>query len=382
VVRIVLITRARKMIARALTTSQSELHAGTRVGAYEVEHVRARLAHVVIYRARHVVTGRIVALQVLRPSADTGLVRAIRRDLGALNRLRHAHVAEILDLGELDDGRPLLVVEWIAGRSLQTLMTQRERLSLDEMMPIADEISAALTAAHALGVVHGALHARNVGLVAHGEHFAVKLVSFGMARLSGEKIAPEQSRADSVHAPPDTRMDRRVDVFAFGALLYQMMTGVRPSADPPPPSTHAAVPHAFDEIVLRCLRADPARRPATVDDVIVAVRAAITGSELVAELMVTAYLDPAIDTVDAAALDDAERALHLAQRWLERQQVALVLPGAGAVVATARIPRALDQQRAARAGWVKLANAVRERIDRRRTPHPAVRTRVQIRIDG
>jgi len=370
------------MIARALTTFQSELQAGTRVGAYEVEHVRARLAHVVIYRAHHVVTGRTVALQVLRPSADSGLVRAIRRDLGALNRLRHAHVAEILDLGELDDGRPFLVVEWIAGRSLQTLMTQRERLSLDEMMPIADEISAALTAAHALGVVHGALHARNVGLVAHGEHFAVKLVSFGMARLSGEKIAPEQSRPGSVHAAPDTKMDRRVDVFAFGALLYQMMTGVRPSADPPPPSAHAAVPHAFDEIVLRCLRADAARRPATIDDVIVAVRAAITGSELVAELMVTAYLDPAIDTVDAAALDDAERALHLAQRWLERQEVALVLPGAGAVVATARIPRALEQQRAARAGWVKLANAVRERIDRRRTPHPAVRTRVCIRIDG
>ena len=161
-----------------------------------------------------------------------------------------------------------------------------------------------------------------------------------------------------------------------------MVTGVRPTADPPPPSVSAAVPHAFDEIVLRCLRADPARRPASVDDVNAALRAAVANSELVAELTVTAYLDPAVDTVDAAALDDAERALHLAQRWLERQRVALVLPGAGAVVATARIPRALEQQRAARAGWVKLANAVRERMARRRTPHPAVMTKVHIRIDG
>ncbi|HEY1584566.1 MAG TPA: hypothetical protein VGH63_02695, partial [Polyangia bacterium] len=72
----------------------------------------------------------------------------------------------------------------------------------------------------------------------------------------------------------------------------------------------------------------------------------------------------------------------VAQRWLERQKVALVLPGAGAVVATARIPRPLEQQRAARAGWVKLANAVRERMERRKQPHPSVRTKVQIRIDG
>ncbi len=368
------------MVARALTSRRTELLAGTRVGAYEVEEVRARLAHVVIYRARHIVTGRPVALQVLRPSADAALVRVIRRDLAALNRLRHANVAEILELGDLADGRPFLVVEWIAGRSLQTALEARGRFSVDEALPIAEEIAAALLAAHQLGVVHGALHARNVGLVAHGEHFAVKLASFGMARLSGDKVAPEQQRAGDARA--DGRIDRRIDVFALGALVYQMVTGARPVADPAPPSTYATVPHAFDEVVLRCLRADPTRRWSSVDEAITALRAAAAGSELVAELTVTAFLDPAIDFVDSAALDDAERALFVAQRWLERQKVALVLPGAGAVVATARIPRALDQQRAARAGWVKLANAVRERMDRRRTPHPAVRTRVQIRIDG
>jgi hypothetical protein len=200
-----------------------------------------------------------------------------------------------------------------------------------------------------------------------------------LARLSGYMVAPELSRAGVSAAAP---LDRRVDVFALGALLYQMVTGLRPQADPPPPSASAEVPHAFDEVVLRCLRADPARRPATVEEVVAALRAAVAGAELIAELTITAFLDPAVDFVDAAALDDAERALFVAQRWLERQKVALVLPGAGAVIATARIPRALDQQRAARAGWVKLANAVRERMDRRRTPHPAVRTKVQIRIDG
>ncbi len=357
------------MVADDLKLLRVELVPGTRVGAYEVEDVRARLPHVVIHRARHVVTGRPVALQVLRPALDPiagGSLRALRRDLSALNRLRHAHVAEILEAGELADGRPFLVVEWIAGRSLQTLLDARVRLTLAEALPIIDEIGAALSAAHALGVVHGELTARNVGLVARGEHLAVKLVGFGMAPLVASGVEP--SRAG--------------DVVAFGALVYQMVTGRRPPRNPPPPSVDADVPHAFDEVVLRCLREDAARRWASVDELVTALRAAASGSELIAELYVTTYLDPDVVEVDAAALDDAERALIVAQRWLEQQNVALVLPGAGAVVATARIPRALEQQRAARAGWVKLANAVRERIDSRKSPHPAVRTRVQIRIDG
>ncbi|MCA1664590.1 MAG: protein kinase [Myxococcales bacterium] len=354
------------MVASDLNLVRRELSAGTRVGAYEVEEVRARLPHVTIHRARHIVTGRPVALQVLRPLGDPSLVRVIRRELAALNRLRHAHVAEILETGELADGRSFVVVEWVAGRSLKTLLDTRGRLSVDEVMPIADEMGAALAAAHALGVVHGELTARNVGLVARGDHQAVKLVNFGMARLSGGGL--EQSRAG--------------DLFAIGALLYQMVTGLQPTADPPPPSVYAELPHAFDEVLLRCLRRDATKRWASVDDFLTALRAAASGSELIAELYVTAYLDPAIELIDAAALDDAERALFVAQRWLERQKVALVLPGAGAVVATARIPRPLEQQRAARAGWVKLANAVRERMDKRRQPHPAVRTKVQIRIDG
>ncbi|MCU1281184.1 MAG: serine/threonine protein kinase, partial [bacterium] len=235
-----LYTRAIMLLRHA--THRIDLERGTRVGAYVVEEVRAQLAHVVVFRARHVVTGRPVALQLLRPTADAAAVRAIQRDLAALNRLRHAHVAEILEIGELGDGRPFLVVEWVAGRSLQTALDERGPLSLDDALPIADELGSALSAAHALGVVHGELHARNVGLVVHGEHQAVKIVNFGMARLSGTRLAPEQSRPGA--GAPTATMDRRVDVFALGGLIYQMVTGVRPSADPPPPSASALVPHA------------------------------------------------------------------------------------------------------------------------------------------
>ncbi len=353
---------------------QTELGIGVRVGAYEIEAVRARLPHVTVHRAHHSVTGRTVAFELLRPTASGPSLRDLKRELGALNHLRHANVAEILEAGELDDGRPFLVVEWVAGRSLQTLLDQRGPLPLDALMPIADEIGSALAAAHALGVVHGELHGRNVGLVARGDGdvHTVKIVSFGMARLSGTRLAPEQLRG---------LCDRRSDVFALGALLYQAVTGVRPHAEPLPPSTLADVPSGFDEVVLRCLRADPARRYDNVEPMMQELRSTVSGSELVAELYVSAFIDPLVDDVEMAALDDVERALALAQQWLEDQRLALVLGGAGAVVATARIPRALDAQRAARAGWVKLAGAVQAQIEARPRKHPAVRTRVNVRID-
>ena len=366
------------MWAPDLTLHRLELQRGACVGEYVIEAVRARLAHLVIHRARHVVSGRLVALQLLDAATDSPTLGAIKQELSTLRRLRHPNVAAILETGELADGRPYLVVEWIAGRSLHKTLDERGPLSLDEALPIAAELGSGLAAAHALGVVHGELHARNVGLVAHAERHAVKIVNFGMARLSGTRLAPEQAGADT----GPLRLDRQVDIFALGALVYEMVTGVRPIADPPPPSTIADVPDAVDEVVLRCLRADPSRRWSRVEELMAALQAAASGSELVAELFVTACPDPALDDLDSAALEDAERALLVAQRWLERQQIALVLHGAGTVVATARIPRALEQQRAARADWVKLANAVRERMDRRGAAHPAVLTKVQISIDG
>src|SRR5438270_488263 len=109
------------------------------------------------------------------------------------------------------------------------------------------------------------------------------------------------------------------------------------------------------------------------------LHACASGSDLVAELHVQAFIDPDIQQLDLAALDDIEAALQLAQHWLEQQNVALVLGGAGAVIATARIPRAIDAQRAARAGWVKLASAVQARVEQRPNKHPAVRGRAQRR---
>jgi hypothetical protein len=349
-----------------------ELEAGTRVSAYVVEAVRARLPHLVVYRAAHVVTGRMVAIEVLRPLPGAPLPSEQRRQLAALIRLRHAHVAELLEHGELADGRLFVVLEWVAGRSLQTLLELRRAFTLEETLAIGDEIAAALQQAHALGITHGELHARNVGLIARGEQHRVKLVNFGMARLAGLKPAPGQHAFDSE--------DVRADIYALGALVYQMVTGMRPTADPSPPSLYADVPRGFDEVVLRALRSVPARRWSSVEAMMSDLHACASGSDLVAELHVQAFIDPDVQQLDLAALDDVEAALQLAQHWLEQQNVALVLGGAGAVIATARIPRALDAQRAARAGWVKLASAVQARVEQRPNKHPAVRVRAHIKI--
>jgi serine/threonine-protein kinase len=351
-----------------------ELDAGTRVLGYVVESVRARLPQLVIYRAAHVVTGRPVALEVLRPLPGAPPLVEQRQQLAALTRLRHAHVAELLDHGELADGRPFAVVEWVEGRSLQTLLESRGALSLDETEAIAEETAEALQAAHTLGLTHGELHPRNVGLIARGTRYTVKLVNFGLAQLS--------SRARRAVDAQLLANDVRADIYALGALLYQMATGLRPTADPSPPSSYADVPPGFDEVVLRALRSNPARRWSSVEAMMSDLHACASGgSDLVAELYVRAFIDPSVQEMDLAALDDVEAALQLAQRWLEEQNVALVLGGGGAVIATARIPRDLDAQRAARAGWVKLASAVQARVEQRPNKHPAVRVRAQIKID-
>jgi hypothetical protein len=240
-----------------------------------------------------------------------------------------ARRAVVAEAGDGDDGRPFLVLDPIA-------LPAPESRSLADVTAVADEVTAALGAAHALGVARGELHTRDLGVAARAPQTR-KLVRFGMGRDGGR--------------------DGNSRVFAFGALLHQIVSGL---------VSGGVGGQRYDG----------------VERMMTDLRVAMAGSELVAELHVSAFIDPSAAAVEAAALDDVEQALTIAQELLEKQNVALVLGGGGAVVATMRIPRELDEQRAARAGWVQLAHAVRSRVQARPRKHPAVRTKVSIRIEG
>lgn len=256
------------------------------LGKYELQGVLGRGATGTVYAAWDPVIARRVAIKTIRlpggEDAETqaALVR-FRREAQAAGRLAHANIIGVYDFGETSDVA-YIVMELVDGMALREVVRRRGRLPADEALRLADQILAALEYSHAHGVVHRDIKPGNILLTADGR---VKIADFGIARIEGgghtqtgltlgtpAYMAPEQWR----NAP----VDARADVFAVGALLYHLLTGVRPfeadspaaimhkalALDPPPASSLAAgVPPALDA-VLRCAMAkDPGERYATAE---------------------------------------------------------------------------------------------------------------------
>ncbi|HJL17275.1 MAG TPA: protein kinase [Sandaracinaceae bacterium LLY-WYZ-13_1] len=237
-----------------------------------------------VYRARHEVVGRDVAIKFLSPElgADATNRRRFLREAKAANRIDHEHIIDITDFGETDDGLVYLVMEYLDGESLADLV-DRGPLSTARAVTIAMQMAAALARAHELDVIHRDIKPDNVYLIRHtgGADF-VKLLDFGLAKMKGEirltasgavfgtpeYMAPEQARG----AP----LTGKADLYAVGCVIYEMLTGEPPFDGPtpdlilkhirevpPPPSAHVGgIPVELDEVVTQLLEKDPDRRHA------------------------------------------------------------------------------------------------------------------------
>ncbi|MFO0696600.1 MAG: serine/threonine-protein kinase [Polyangiales bacterium] len=241
-----------------------------------------------VHRARHVGTGRRVALkQLLAPSEE--LSKRMLLEARAMGAVDHPNVVTVLDVGE-HDGVPFLVMELLAGRNLRDYAGKRAldpaeaiRLLLPAMQGVA--------AAHYAGLLHRDLKPENLFVLfdAAGRVAGAKVLDFGVARPLGPKkdlgltrsgmvigtpryMAPEQLRAGST-------LDERVDVFALGLILYELLTGRTPyeaesyeslvieiaTQNPPSPRAFAAnLPEGLAQVVLSALARDPDARPPSV----------------------------------------------------------------------------------------------------------------------
>ncbi|MGE5184486.1 MAG: protein kinase domain-containing protein, partial [Acidobacteriota bacterium] len=230
-----------------------------------------------VYRAHDRTLDELVALKLLRAELlDTpGVLERFRQEVKLARRVTSPHVVRTFDLGQHGSDH-FLTMEYIDGRSLAQLLDDGPP-PIAEAVRIAREVAAGMAAAHAVGVLHRDLKPDNVLIARTGR---IAITDFGIAMPSASPIAtadrfvgtPAYMAPEQVeHGAP---IGSPVDVYAFGAIVYEMLTGQRPFAggDPiqvaiarlrePPPDPRAvrAVPDALAELVLRCMARDPAAR--------------------------------------------------------------------------------------------------------------------------
>jgi serine/threonine protein kinase len=280
---------------------------GTRLGPYAIEAAIGAGGMGEVYRARDTRLDRVVAIKVLPAhlSSDPGIRQRFDREARAISGLQHPHICALFDVGH-EAGVDFLVMEYLEGETLADRL-RKGPVATDELLRIATQIAEALDRAHRTGIVHRDLKPGNVMLTKNG----VKLLDFGLARVaaptnsssnastfldatrtSGEPLtqkgtvlgtwqymAPEQLEGGEA--------DARSDIFALGAVLYEMATGRRAfeaksqasliaaimTAQPPPISSIAPMtPPALDRVVRTCLEKDPDDRLQTAHDVALQLR--------------------------------------------------------------------------------------------------------------
>jgi serine/threonine protein kinase len=194
-----------------------------------------------VWAARHVVTGKSIALKFLkRPAASREVVRRFAREARAACAVQHPNVREIYDVLELEDGLPVMVMECLEGESLADRLDREGKLELDEAARILLQVVSAVGTAHALGIVHRDLKPENIFLT-EGGHPAVRVLDFGIAKLApvdGENETHLTATGTMVGTPcymapeqvfGERDIDHRIDIWALGLLLYRTLTGVLPT---------------------------------------------------------------------------------------------------------------------------------------------------------
>ncbi|HTY41703.1 MAG TPA: serine/threonine-protein kinase, partial [Thermoanaerobaculia bacterium] len=279
------------------------LSAGTRLGPYEIVAPIGAGGMGEVYRARDTRLARDVAVKVLPAalSASAELRQRLDREAKTISQLSHAHICTLYDVGH-QDGTDYLVMEYLEGETLADRLG-KGAIPTDQALRIGIEILGALDAAHRQGIVHRDLKPGNVMLTKSG----VKLLDFGLAKLAATPPETAVSQATSLPTalqqsqPLTTRgtilgtfqymapeqlegrdADGRSDIFAFGCVLYEMLTGRKAftgasqasligsimNSDPAPISSiQPMIPASLDRIVKGCLAKEPEHRWSTAHDV-------------------------------------------------------------------------------------------------------------------
>ena len=272
---------------------------GTRLGVYEVTAQIGEGGMGQVYRARDTKLDRDVAIKIL-PEAfahDADRLARFEREAKTLASLNHPNIAQIFGLEQAGDVHAL-VMELVSGEDLSRRIA-RGAVPIDEALPIAKQVAEALEAAHEHGIIHRDLKPANIKIRADG---TVKVLDFGLAKamepvagssasmsMSPTITTPAMTQAGMIlgtaayMSPEQARgsaVDRRADVWAFGVVLWEMLTGMRLFEGATVSDTLASVlraepdwnalaqttPRAIRRLLRRCLEKDPKRRLSAIGD--------------------------------------------------------------------------------------------------------------------
>src|SRR6185436_8908287 len=225
--------------AAVLKHLEDPLLGQTLAGKYRIDKLIKTGGMGSVYRGKHVLMDKTVAVKVLRPSlaVDDVVVARFSREAKAASRISHPHAVSVTDFGEAENGVVFLVMEYLDGRTLKDIIRSEGPMALDRAVEIVRQVSGALDAAHLQGVIHRDLKSDNIMLSQTNGGDWAKVLDFGIAKIQQPEGARDHdiTAANLVIGTPQYMspeqcsqsgpIDARSVVYSLGIIVYEMLAG-------------------------------------------------------------------------------------------------------------------------------------------------------------
>ena len=261
-----------------------------------------------VYLAKDTILDRYVAVKVLRGDLadDEKFVRRFQREALSASKLNHPNIVEMYDVGE-DNGRYYIVMEYVQGKTLKSLVKKRGALTLPEVIDIMTQLSSAIMCAHDSYIIHRDIKPQNVMILDDGR---VKIMDFGIAMaLNSNELTQTNSVMGSVHYLPPEQANGsgstiKSDIYSLGILMYELLTGKVPfkgdnaveiaikQMKEPIPSIckqNPDIPQSVENIVLRACAKNPKNRYDSVREMYDDIKSCLTEDNLNQKRLVYKY---------------------------------------------------------------------------------------------